>query len=191
MSGDPVIRVVSWNIELGLQVDRAIEALSTDPHLADADIILLQEMDDVGPARIADALGMHSTYRAGCTVAKTGKPFGNAILARGTIGETDTFNLPHKALIYGQHRIGVIAPVRIEPRSGGSALDVVVCSVHAEVSTLSHRKQLVQYGEIAGRVASTGSKVIVGGDFNTASARSIDGLAVSYTHLTLPTNREV
>lgn len=184
MAGGPVIRVVSWNIKLGLEVDRAIEVLSTQPELKVADLILLQEMDDVGPARIADALGMQSNYRAGFTVAKTGKPFGNAILVRGSIGELEIFNLPHKALIYGQHRIGVMAPVTIEPRTGPS-LDLLACSVHAEVSTLSHRKQLVQYRQIADRVISTDVPVIVGGDFNTASARSIEGLVKNMSRVGL------
>ncbi len=176
MAGNPTIRVVSWNIEHGLEVDRAIDALSNNPDLKDADLILLQEMDDVGPQRIAEALGLQATYRAGCTIAKTGKPFGNAILARGSIGEVVTFNLSHKALLYGSPRIGVTAPVTIEPKTGGAPLDLFVCSVHAEVSTLSHRKQLVQYDEIVDRLTASDSNVIVGGDFNTASHRSIEGL---------------
>ena len=52
------LRVVSFNIEYALRVDSAIAVLAGDPALRNADVILLQEMDENGTRRIADTLGM-------------------------------------------------------------------------------------------------------------------------------------
>ncbi len=171
------MRVISWNIELGLGVERAIDALTAHPDLKDADLILLQEMDDVGPAQIADALGLRSVYRAGCKHDDTGKPFGNAILARGTIGEETVIRLPHLARFMGMRRIALQSPVTVRPLHGQGPHELMVWSVHAEISTLPHRRQVAQYREVADRVISARApRSIVGGDFNTASGRSIRGL---------------
>ncbi len=171
------MRVVSWNIELGQGIDRAIDVLTTDPDLKDADLILLQEMDDVGPQRIAEALGLAAVYRAGCKHGDTGKPFGNAILVRGEVGEAKAIRLPHLARFMGMRRIAVQAPVTVRPSAGGDPHDIQVWSVHAEISTLPHRRQVAQYREVADQVVGAGQpKAVVGGDFNTASGRSIRGL---------------
>lgn len=171
------MRVVSWNIELGAGIDRAIEVLATHPDLRDADLILLQEMDDVGPAQIAEALGLDSAYRAGCRHTETGKPFGNAILARGAVGEPAAHRLPHLARFMGMRRIAVQAAVTVKPATSDSVHEIMAWSVHAEISTLPHRFQVAQYREVADQVISAAEhKSIVGGDFNTASKRSIRGL---------------
>ena len=43
-----VLCVVTWNIQFGAQVAAAAEALQHSDELSSADIVLLQEMDDVG-----------------------------------------------------------------------------------------------------------------------------------------------
>lgn len=171
------MRVVSWNIELGEEIDKAIDALSSHPDLAGADLVLLQEMDNVGPALIAEALGLEHTYRASCKHKDTGKPFGNSILARGSIGEPTVSRLPHIAPWAGIRRIAVHAPVTIHPAAEGGEIELTAWSVHAEISTLPHRFQVAQYGAVADQVISSNSqRSIVGGDFNTASQRSVRGL---------------
>ena len=175
------MRVVSWNIELGLGVDRAIDALATHPKLKDADLVLLQEMDDVGTEQIARALGLSFGYRAGCKHTDTGKPFGNAILARGDVGEATALRLPHLGRFMGMRRVAVNAVVSIPTMAGSDdradAIEISVWSVHAEISTLPHKQQVAQYRTIADHViADRYPATIVGGDFNTASQRSIRGL---------------
>ena len=181
MTSNPTtVRVVSWNIELGEGIAGAIDALSSHPDLIGADLVLLQEMDDLGPIQIAGALGLDSTYSAGCRHKDTGKPFGNAILARGSVGEPTVFRLPHIASFMGMRRIGLHAPVTIHPLAGGDGIEVAAFSVHAEISTLPHRFQVAQYEAVADQVISSGSThAIVGGDFNTASNRSVRGLVDS------------
>jgi len=175
VSLDNHIRVVTWNIEHGQRVDRAIDRLTKHPHLADADLVLLQEMDDQGPEQIAQALGMTHQYFAGCTHTGTGRPFGNAILVRGSIDESEAMFLPHLARILGQRRIAVRGRVRLDRLPDASP--VSVWSVHAEVSTLPHRRQVAQYRTVANSVDAAGTtRSIVAGDFNTASSRSLRAL---------------
>lgn len=167
------IRVVTWNIEHGHLVDEAIEQFRTNPNLANADLITLQEMDDHGPAEIAEALGMEHRYFAGCTHTGTGRPFGNAILARGDISVCEVVPLPHLARILGQRRTAVQGLIALDRLAG----EIAVWSVHAEISTLPHRRQVAQYRTVADRVATSRSgRVIVAGDFNTASSRSLQAL---------------
>ncbi len=175
------MRVVSWNIRLGLKVDRAIHALTTNPDLVGADLILLQEMDDDGPIEIAEALGLQSAYEAGCMVKGTDRPFGNAILARGNVGEAQAVGLPYPGRFLGlRSRVAVQSAVTVEPLDGDGPHDLMVWSVHAEIPTLPHRLQVAQYREVAETVAASGHpRSIVGGDFNTASKRSIRGLVSS------------
>ncbi|HEX4999772.1 MAG TPA: endonuclease/exonuclease/phosphatase family protein [Terriglobia bacterium] len=63
-------RVIAWNIERGIRAEGIIQALKTRPELADADALLLSEVD-FGMARtrnrfvaadIADALGFHYAF---------------------------------------------------------------------------------------------------------------------------------
>ncbi|MCK9997031.1 MAG: hypothetical protein KAH56_12230, partial [Candidatus Krumholzibacteria bacterium] len=58
------IRVVSWNIQYGEDVVKAIGEIRANPDLAAADIILLQEMGPGGVRHMAEELGMHHIYGA-------------------------------------------------------------------------------------------------------------------------------
>ena len=50
------IDIVSFNIEFAEKIEEAILELETSENLRDADIIMLQEMDEVGTEAIAQAL---------------------------------------------------------------------------------------------------------------------------------------
>ena len=56
------IKVVSWNIKFSQQVDEATVELAETPELRDADILLLQEMDEVGTQQIAENLHYNYIY---------------------------------------------------------------------------------------------------------------------------------
>jgi endonuclease/exonuclease/phosphatase family metal-dependent hydrolase len=119
-----VVRVVSFNIQFALHVDRAIALFDSTPELRDADIVALQEMDATGTRRIAAALGMSYVYYPATVHPKTGRDFGNAILSRWPILGDDKVILPHLARFEKTERIATAATVRV----GGRA--VRVYSVH-------------------------------------------------------------
>ncbi len=161
------IRVVSWNIELGRNLGQAAsEFLSTD-RLADADIVLLQEMDDEGTRSLAESLGMESRYTAPDVHPATGRPFGNAILSRWPMSEPAEIRLPHTARFQGQLRAVTAATVDVD------GTPVAAYSVHIETVFLGTRRRSTQVRTLGGDAAGHRvSPVVIGGDFNTASQRS-------------------
>src|SRR5262245_35940076 len=56
------LRVVTFNVEYALHVDRAIAVLQQTPTLQKLDLLALQEMDAPGVATIAEALRLNSLY---------------------------------------------------------------------------------------------------------------------------------
>ncbi len=164
--------VVSWNIQHGLEVERAAAELSARDELRNADIVLLQEMDELGTVRIAEALGLDYVYATAGTHSQTGRNFGNAILSRWSMAESEALLLPYKAVIGGHPRVVVGATVSV----GGIAIRA--CSVHTEIPSLSSGKRLRQFEAIAAATAGWRSELLVlGGDFNTVTRRSINALA--------------
>lgn len=162
------LRVVSWNIEFARRTHRAASALQWHPDLRESDIVLLQEMDESGTAEIAGHLGLSYAYIAASIHPQTGRNFGNAVLSRWTLSDVDVVHLPYLASLQGQPRLALSATVQ---HPAGS---VRAFSVHSETPVLTRRKRLLQFvalGDAVGRWPDV--PVVVGGDFNTASARSI------------------
>ena len=48
-----MIKVISWNVRFSEAIETGIAELTTVPELQDADILLLQEMDELGVEAIA------------------------------------------------------------------------------------------------------------------------------------------
>src|SRR5258705_1817958 len=90
-----LLRVVTYNVQWGKHIDRAINVLQTRAPLPDADIVVLQEMDAEGTRRIADALGMSWVYYPAAVHPKLGHDFGNAVLSRWPIVADEKLMLPH------------------------------------------------------------------------------------------------
>ncbi|WP_040496614.1 endonuclease/exonuclease/phosphatase family protein [Ilumatobacter nonamiensis] len=168
--GDPTgeLCVVSWNIQFGVEVEAAAEALGTAEPLRAADLILLQEMDEEGTERIARQIGADYVFASLGPHRQTGRSFGNAVLSRWPLSREDAFVLPHRSAVQGQERlvVGAVASV------GSSS--VAVWSVHAEVPTLSPPKRRRQFDAIA-RVDQRRADLpmVAGGDFNTMTRRGV------------------
>ena len=168
-AGTPTaLRVLTWNIEFAthtLRATRAIEQQTAEEH---ADVVLLQEMDERGTAEIADHLGLNYAYVALSVHPRSDRNFGNAILSPWPLSGVEVVPLPHTAAIQGQPRAALGATVEV---ASGS---VRAFSVHTETPVLSHRRRLRQFVTIGEAVDQwTVSPVVVGGDFNTASQRSV------------------
>ena len=161
------LRVVSFNIEYALQVDSAIAVLAGDPALQDADVILLQEMDEEGTRRIADTLGMWYVYYPSVFRFKTRRDLGNAILSRWPIVEDRKIVLPHLSRLVNSQRAATAATMRV-----GKAT-VRVYSLHlgtmAGLSPAARRDQLEAVLADAGRYP----RAVVGGDLNDAGIGAI------------------
>lgn len=167
------MRVVTWNIQFGLQPDLAARELLGLAELADADIVLLQEMDRPGAAAIAAELGADFVFAAAAIFPGTGRELGNAIISRWPISAPRELALPHTARVGGQPRSAITATVDVAGRP------THVYSAHTETPLLGLARRSQQFATIADDVAArpNDEPIIVGGDFNTAMGREVRALA--------------
>lgn len=163
------IRVVTWNIAFALEIERATRALTSTEELLMADIVLLQEMDELGSETIARAVGMNHVFASSGRHSRTGRHFGNAVLSRWPLRDPEIVVLPHKSAVQGQRRIAVRATVVI------GDIDIDACSVHTEVPSLSPAKRRRQFDEVVEATRRwTPDRLVIGGDFNTLTRRGVD-----------------
>lgn len=172
---DGQIQIVSWNIRYGEAVETAVTELRRNPHLRNADILLLQEMDEAGVAHIAQTLAYNYVYFPASIHAHHGRNFGNAILSKWPLSQPEKLILPHANPSNAQRRIAAKAVVTID----GSPL--VVVNSHTETYWLGRRARSAQAAAIAANVSPGDAPVVVGGDFNTVMPPDVTGLAAQFT----------
>ena len=89
------LRLVTFNVKYGEQVDSAISVLRHTPELQSPDVVALQEVDAAGAERIAAALGLRYVYYPATFHPKYDRDFGNAILTAWPIVDDSKILLPH------------------------------------------------------------------------------------------------
>jgi endonuclease/exonuclease/phosphatase family metal-dependent hydrolase len=156
------LRVVSFNIEFTIEIDRAIEVLSETEALREPDILARQEMDAPGTERIAKALGMNAVYFPNGVNPQHDRDFGCAILSPWPLEKPRKILLPHGALISGLRRAAVSAMV-VRGRMRIRAYSVHLPSPLG-VSGSSRKQQL---RVLAADAASAKEPVVIAGDFNS------------------------
>jgi len=173
------LRIVSFNIEYALRVDSAIAVLAGDPALRNPDVILLQEMDEIGTRRIADTLGMGYVYYPSVFRFKIRRDLGNAILTRWPVVEDRKIVLPHLSRVVHSQRAATAATIRV-----GDAL-VRVYSLH--LGTMAGLAPAERGDQLRAVLADAGPypRVVLGGDLNDAG---IGGIARDMGY-TWPTQR--
>jgi endonuclease/exonuclease/phosphatase family metal-dependent hydrolase len=155
------LRVVTFNIKYSREIDRAIRVLRSDS-LRGADVVALQEMDEIGVDRIARALRLNYVYYPASIHHSNHRYFGPAILSRWPIERSWKVLLPHKAWGRGQRRTATAAVVRANGRR------VLVYAVHLETMVkLSEAKRWDQARTILDDAANFLGPVVIAGDFNS------------------------
>jgi endonuclease/exonuclease/phosphatase family metal-dependent hydrolase len=155
------IRVVSFNIKMADRIGSAIKVLQGDS-LRNADIISLQEMDESGVKRIAQALHLNYVYYPGSIHPARDRYFGPAILSRWPIEQSWKIVLPHEAPIRHQRRNATAATIDV----GGQCIRVY--AVHLETQMrATQRDRESQAHAILADAAGAQCPVIVAGDFNS------------------------
>ncbi|MDB4950911.1 MAG: endonuclease/exonuclease/phosphatase [Gemmatimonadetes bacterium] len=155
------LRIASFNIEYALHVDSAIAVLTSDTALRRADVLLLQEMDEPGTRKLAAALGMGYVYYPATLRAKSGRDFGNAVLARWPIAEDAKIRLPHAGIVGRTQRIATAATVRVG--------EVPVRIYSAHLGTMVNATPAARRGQMRAILADAERfpRVIIGGDMNS------------------------
>jgi endonuclease/exonuclease/phosphatase family metal-dependent hydrolase len=155
------LRVVSFNIKLADQIDRAIEVLRTG-ELANADVISLQEMDESGTERIARAMGLNYVYYPGSIHPTRHRYFGPAILTRWPIVDSRKILLPYEAPFRHQRRTATAATIDV----GGSCVRVYAVHLETQARATQHDRES-QVDAVLADAAGTPCPVVVAGDFNS------------------------
>jgi endonuclease/exonuclease/phosphatase family metal-dependent hydrolase len=158
------LRVVTFNIEYGREIDRAVSLLRSNEALRNADILFLQEMDSRGVVRIATELGLNYLYFPGGIHPQAKQDFGTAILSPWPIEGPAKIVLPHGSAVTGLRRVVTAATVR------WGRVPVRVFSVHLPAPmaiSLEQRREQVQV--IVDAARKTTDVVVVAGDFNGRS----------------------
>ena len=161
------LKVVSYNVNDGLDMAQVTRELGMYNPLRGADFILLQEMDEVGTEQIARELQYNYIYYPTTMPTRIERNFGNAILSRWPLSQPHKLILPHKHPTNKQLRIAVRATAELPDR------EITLYSVHTETYTVLTKLVIVLVSHFADDIGPGESAVIVGGDFNTVSGRSI------------------
>ena len=161
------LRVVTFNVEFGIDAAGAADLLASHPDLRCATIVLLQEMDEEGTRWIADRLGMAWAYFPAVFHFRHDRDFGNAVLSRRPIVAKDKLVLPHVSVPTRTQRTATAVTLRFAEDS------VRVYSTHlgsvAEIGPGAREEQLETILEDAGPF----EHVIVGGDLNSGSVGEV------------------
>ena len=146
-------------------MERAERLFAETPPLAAADVVVLQEMDEPGTARLASALHMNYVYVPSAIHPATRRDFGVAILSRWVIDDAKKIPLPHRHRFRKLQRAAAGAIVRT-PLG-----DVRVYAVHLETALgASDRDRRDQVDAILQDVAAWSGLALIAGDFNDRDA---------------------
>jgi endonuclease/exonuclease/phosphatase family metal-dependent hydrolase len=151
--------LATFNIEFGIEVARATDEIRANAQLANAAVLLLQEMDAPGTDRIARDLRYDYVYYPGSV--QQGKDNGNAVLSRWPIVDDRKLILPYRNPTNGRIRIAVRAT--LDTPTG----PLVVYSVHTDTVWLGPSARLGQAQAIIDDARNFAPPLAVGGDFNT------------------------
>jgi endonuclease/exonuclease/phosphatase family metal-dependent hydrolase len=155
------LKVVAWNVKLADNIGAAIQVLQ-DSVLREADIITLEEMDESGADRIAQALRLNYVYYPGSIHPTRHRYFGPALLTRWPIEKSWKLLLPHEGGLRHQRRTATAALVRVR------GIRLRIYAVHLETPYRSTRQRLRdQVDAILNDASSMSGPVVIAGDFNS------------------------
>ena len=171
------MRICTWNILLGLRLNKVVEAVSTLPDFRDLDLMALQEasVHDGRPdaAAIAEAMGDEYSYFQATAQLFRGREQGNALIWRRNIFERQTpeivslSGLPTPRMTSVERTLLRAIPPqkRIAIRAESDELRVYV--MHLDVIGFTHK--LEQFRAILSDMAARPpvGLTLIAGDLNT------------------------
>jgi endonuclease/exonuclease/phosphatase family metal-dependent hydrolase len=158
---------VSFNLHNATQMDYVVVLLRNSQALREADVLLMQEMDEASSRKVADSLGMYYVYYPATVHPATKRNFGNAILSHYRLTDDRKVVLPHLARVRNTARIAVGATIHVGSR------EVRVYSVH--IATMVNNGPGARREQVQAVLAdaATAPTVIIGGDFNSSSVADV------------------
>ena len=175
---DPVLRVVTFNVQWGRQIDRVVDLLRAEAALRDADFMFLQEMDARGVEKLAAALGYDYVYYPAVFHPKAHQDFGNAVFSRWPILEDKKLVLPGMNRFRHMQRAVVGATVMV------GDTPVRLYSVHLETMIGIDGPERRHQVEALLADAARHPRVVLAGDFNNRNQVGRLLTRAGYTWLT-------
>lgn len=158
---DDTLLIVSFNLNYGREMERVAEVLRSDRVLIDADVVLLQEIDQANTAWLARELGRAYVHVPASWHPVSGRDYGNAVLSAWPIVGSQKILLPHLGIWRNSRRAAAAATLCV------GSTPVRVYAAHlgtiSEISPVARREQL---GTVLDD-AEPFSVAIIGGDFNS------------------------
>lgn len=161
------IKIVTWNLSFAENLEPAIDALTNVDELKGTDILLLQEMDEVGVELLAQELGYNYVYYPATMHRRHNKNFGNAVLTKWEITDHEKIVLPKSGSGSKHTRNAVMAIVKIADQ------EVTAYSAHFETFWIMQPRNNRQVAYLTNRFDNGDEFVLVGGDFNSLTKGSI------------------
>ena len=173
------LRIVSFNVHLGQDLEAIIATLSEDEHLIGADILLIQEIemfpeeDVIRAAQLAERLKMDFVYAPARVQVRAGKTgtHGLAVLSRYPIQDVVILPLPEYKVRFGKRRRVAVGVTVMVPGGG-----VRIYNLHLDtrISLKQRRQQIAPVLRDARQQEAM--PVVIGGDFNTNPFRWAGGV---------------
>lgn len=167
---DGSLKVVCWNLNFATRVDKAIDEFRKTPELRDADIILLQEMDEDGVEKVAQSLGYNYIYYPAAVHRRYNRKFGNAILSKWPLSDPQKIILSDSYGGLKHNRITTRALVDLGEQQ------IAAYSVHLDMVWMLPGQNEIPLDVLVHRVGMEDVSTVVGGDFNSWSSGSIEML---------------
>ncbi|MBK9030750.1 MAG: endonuclease/exonuclease/phosphatase family protein [Myxococcales bacterium] len=157
------LRVVTYNVH-GVDGATIAAALRTNPRLANADVVLMQEVAAHGPCSAACAagaeLGLASIYAPGHQ--QDGGTSGVAILARFPLRDVEIIELPYRSTVVNSARRVALAAT-LDGRDG----PVRVIATHLD-NRINPAARVAQLAPVLAHAQAWPGAVVIGGDMNTS-----------------------
>jgi endonuclease/exonuclease/phosphatase family metal-dependent hydrolase len=178
-AGDPdhpieSLTVISYNIGYALNIDRAIEEIKQIRSQRGLDILLLQEMDEVGMEEISTVLQLNYVYYPAAIESTYRKNFGNAVLSPWPISASQKLILPHISFSNRMKRAATRAAIQIRGE------ELIAYSIHTEPVFILPKYKEDQCLAILHELDPRAGRVVIGGDFNSFTEKGIEKLERRY-----------
>lgn len=152
--------IATYNLHFASRLDRALAILASEPRLAAADVLAVQEADEDATNRIAERLGLHAVYHPALRHPRTGRNFGPALLSRWPVVAERRIALPHHG-VHRMPRIAVAATLEIRGHP------VTAYAVHfGTMREILPSHQAAQARVVLAEARATPGPAIIAGDLN-------------------------
>lgn len=168
------LTVISYNIAYGEKVDQALLEIREIQSRNELDILLLQEMDEAGTERMARELQMNYVYYPATVEPKYRKNFGNAVITKWPIVNSQKIILPHMSLSDRMKRIATRATIRV------CDFEIYAYSLHTEPVFILPRFKENQCTAVLNDIPADAKFTIIAGDYNSFTQINIERLEKYY-----------